>query len=116
MGVQGFGEGERGWPGVGEWVIMLSRSLTSCLIKPPANDCVSVINRICSLKKIKNGGALLGAARRRWWHMVIEDCGLLALRMCRRLRGYWVMDGGVRFDSNSRGAFARRGESHTANK
>lgn len=29
---------------------MLSRSLTSCLIIPPTNDFVQVINSICSLK------------------------------------------------------------------
>lgn len=44
---------------------MLSRSLTSCLIKPIANDFVFVINSICSLKRSVHteGYTPLGATR-----------------------------------------------------
>lgn len=57
---------------------MLSRSLTSCLIKPLTNDCVSVINSICSLKRSGHTEwhALLGAAQGLSWYMVIEDYGV----------------------------------------
>lgn len=53
---------------------MLSRSLTSCLIKPLANDFVLVINSICSLKRSVHmeGNTLLGAAQGLPWYMVIE--------------------------------------------
>ncbi len=57
---------------------MLSRSLTSCLIKPLTNDCVSVINSICSLTRSVHieWHALLGAARGVSWYMVMEDYGV----------------------------------------
>lgn len=53
---------------------MLSRSLTSCLIKHLTNDFVSVINSICSLKRSVHIGlqTLPGAAQRLSWYMVIE--------------------------------------------
>lgn len=54
---------------------MLSRSLTSCLIKPLTNDRVLEINSICCLKGSVHHEwhALLGAAPGLSWHMVIED-------------------------------------------
>lgn len=57
---------------------MLSRSLTSCLIKPLANDFVSVINSICSLKRSAHivWRTLLGAARGLSCYMVIEVYGV----------------------------------------
>lgn len=60
-----------------EGLVMLSRSLPGCLIKPLANDRVSVINSICSLKRSERTEwhALLGAARGLSWYMLIEDYG-----------------------------------------
>lgn len=57
---------------------MLSRSLTSCLIKHLTNDFVSVINSICSLKRSVHIGlqALPGAAQRLSWYMVMEVYGV----------------------------------------
>ena len=56
---------------------MLSRSLTSCLIKPLTNDCVLVINSICTLKRSAHTEwhALPGAAPGLSWYMLIEDYG-----------------------------------------
>lgn len=57
---------------------MLRRSLTSCLIKPLANDFVPVINSICSLKRSVHteGNALLEAAQGLPGCMVIEVYGV----------------------------------------
>lgn len=57
---------------------MLSRSLTSCLIKPLANDFVSVINSSCSLKRSVHIELqdLPGAAQRLSQYMVIEVYGV----------------------------------------
>lgn len=57
---------------------MLSRSLTSCLIKPITNDFVLLINSICSLKRSvhTDGDTPLGAARGLSRYMVIEVYGV----------------------------------------
>lgn len=67
---------------------MLSRSLTSCLIKPLTNDRVWEINSICCLKgSVHNEWhALLGAAPGLSWHMVIEDYGAFLPHTWRQLR------------------------------
>lgn len=59
---------------------MLSRSLTSCLIKPLTNDRVWEINSICCLKGPAHSEwhALLGAAPGLSCYMVIEDYGSFA--------------------------------------
>lgn len=67
---------------------MLSRSLTSCLIKPLTNDRVWEINSICCLKGPAHSEwhALLGAAPGLSWYMVIEDYGAFAPHTWRQLR------------------------------
>lgn len=55
-----------------EGPVMLSRSLTSCLIKPLANDFVSVINSICSLKRSVHTQRSQGLSPR----MIIEVYGM----------------------------------------
>lgn len=57
---------------------MLSRSLTSCLIKPIANDFVFVINSICSLKRSVHteGYTPLGATRGLSRYMEMEVYGV----------------------------------------
>lgn len=54
--------------------VMLSHSLTSCLIKPLANDFVPVINSICSLKRSVDIElhTLLGTEWGLSWYLVIE--------------------------------------------
>lgn len=66
---------------------MLSRSLTSCLIKPLSNDFVSVINSICSLKRSVHTEwhALLEAAHGLSWYMLIEVYGVFPLHTRRQL-------------------------------
>lgn len=67
---------------------MLSRSLTSCLIKLLTNDRVSEINSMCCLKgSIHNEWrVLLGAAPGLSWRMVIEDYGTFPPHTWRQLQ------------------------------
>lgn len=82
---------------------MLSRSLTSCLIKPLANDFVSVINSICSFKRSVHieRHTLLGTAQGLSWNMVIEVRGACLPAHTQAAVSFKVMDG-VRVDGPRR--------------
>lgn len=74
--------------------VMLSRSLTSCLIKPLTNDFVLVINGICSLKRSVHieWNPLLGAVQGLSRYMIIEVRGVFTRRrtdMCELQANGW---------------------------